>query len=254
MHSAIYKGLLRHRRFIPHSHEFSYQIFMLYLDLDEIDMVLSKSSLWSKKSWRPARFKRSDFLGDPETSLKTAVSNRILQVTGKPHTGSIRMLANLRYFGFSINPITCYYCFDDQENLQTIVTEVTNTPWKERKSYVLTCDPNKRFQRIEFEKSLHVSPFNPMDMTYHWTSNNPENMLSLNLETVQGSDTHMDATLALKRRELDSHSLRNILFQYPWMTAKVLASIYWQALKLGLKKTPFHTHPELVNSAQGDNR
>ena len=254
MHSAIYKGLLRHRRFIPHNHEFSYQVFMLYLDLDEIDSVLSQSSLWSRKAWRPARFERSDFLGDPDTPLKQSVSDRILQETGTPHVGPIRMLANLRYFGHSINPITCYYCFDEQENLKTIVAEVTNTPWKERKSYVLSCDPNKRFQRINFEKSLHVSPFNPMDMTYSWTSNNPDNRLSVNLDTIQAKDKHMDATLMLKRTEIRPQSLRNVLIEYPWITLKILASIYWQAFKLSLKKTPFYTHPKLLNPAPSNNR
>ena len=254
MHSAIYKGLLRHRRFRPVEHKFFYQVFMLYLDLDEIDQVLSMSRLWSRKSWRPARFERSDFLGDPQISLRTAVSERILQETGKPQTGPIRMLANFRYFGFNINPITSYYCFDEQENLKTIVAEVTNTPWKERISYVLTCDPKKRIQRIRFQKSLHVSPFNPMDMTYHWTSNSPAKMLSLNLETTQAGDAHMDATLVLKRYAIQSHSLRNTLIEYPWTTVKVLASIYWQAFRLGVKKSPFYTHPKLVNSAQGDNR
>lgn len=254
MHSAIYKGLLRHRRFIPVDHKFSYQVFMMYLDLDEIDEVLSMSRLWSRKSWRPARFERYDFLGDSGTSLSTAVRERILHETGKPHIGPIRMLANLRYFGFNINPISCYYCFDNQESLRTIVTEVTNTPWKERKSYVLTCDPNKRFQRINFKKALHVSPFNPMDMTYNWTSNRPAKMLSLNLETEHQGKAHVDATLVLKRHEITTGSLRNTLIEYPWMTAKVVASIYWQALRLSVKKAPFYTHPEFANSPLGDNR
>ena len=254
MHSAIYKGLLRHRRFIPVDHKFSYKVFMLYLDLDEIDEVLSKTRFWSRKPWRPARFARSDFLGDPQQSLQAAVRGRIFEETGRRQIGPIRMLANLRYFGFIINPITCYYCFDEQENLKTIVTEVTNTPWKERKSYVLTCDPKENYQRINFKKSLHVSPFNPMNMTYRWTSNNPAERLSLNLESVQAGNTHLDATLVLKRHEIHASSLRNTLLQYPWITAKILASIYWQALRLALKKTPFYTHPQLVNSVQSDNR
>jgi DUF1365 family protein len=222
---------------------------MMYIDLAELENLFLLSPWWSDKPWRPARFERGDFLGDPGISLAEAVRNRIFEETGERHTGPVRMLANLRYFGFNMNPITCYYCFDENENLNSIVTEVTNTPWKERQSYVLKCDPNKRIQRISFLKEMHVSPFNPMDMTYRWSSNNPSKVLSLNLETEYQGKRHVDATMALKRREIDAGSLAGILVEHPWMTAKVLASIYWQAFRLGIKKTPFHNHPKYLESS-----
>jgi len=244
MRSAIYQGLLRHRRFMPQAHRFSYQIFMMYLDLDELDELLSLSPFWSKKSWRPARFERSDDLGDPALPLKQAVTKRIHEETGVWHEGRVCMLANLRYFGFIMNPITCYYCFDTNDALQYIVVEVTNTPWKERQSYVLSCDPQERFQRISFNKQMHLSPFNPMDMKYCWRSNHPEKLLSLHLETLQANDVHVDATMALKRREINIGSLNGILVQHPWMTGKVAFSIYWQAIKLWVKRNPFYDHAE----------
>ena len=253
MHSAIYKGWLRHRRFNPVAHKFSYQVFMMYLDLSELDLVLSLSPLWSKRKWRPARFERSDFLGDSEISLDQSIRNRIFEETGETHKGAIRMLTNLKYFGFNINPITSYYCFDESENLTNIVTEVTNTPWKERKSYVLKCDSNQRIQRLSFQKEMHVSPFNPMDMIYHWTSNNPSKILSLNLETLYGGEPQVDATMALKRREINARSLAGILLQHPWMTAKVASAIYWQALKLAIKKVPFYDHPKFSNDVSNNN-
>ena len=228
------------------THEFSYQVFMMYLDLAELDTLLQLSPWWSDKPWRPARFERSDFLGDPDISLDQAVRDRIFEETGERHSGPVRMLANLRYFGFNMNPITCYYCFDVNEKLTTIVSEVTNTPWKERQSYVLKCDPDERIQRISFGKRMHVSPFNPMDMTYRWSSNNPEKTLFLNLQTEQLGERHVDATMMLKRREINAGSLAGILVEHPWMTAKVVTAIYWQALKLGIKKAPFHDHPKYL--------
>ena len=133
------------------------------------------------------------------------------------------------------------------------MTEVTNTPWKERKSYVLQCDSNQRIQRLSFQKEMHVSPFNPMDMMYHWTSNNPSKVLSLNLETRYEGQPQVDATMALKRREINARSLAGILLRHPWMTAKVASSIYWQALRLGIKKVPFYDHPKLLKGASNNN-
>ena len=254
MHSAIYQGFLRHRRFQPRAHRFSYRVFMMYLDLDELDEVLAASPFWSEQSWYPARFQRSDFFGDPSVALKQAVVDRIFEETGYRHEGSVRMLANLRYFGFNMNPITCYYCHDRQGQLRYILVEVTNTPWKERQAYVLDCDPQRRFQRIQFDKKMHVSPFNPMDMKYRWCSNQPGKILSLNLETECSGEVHMDATLALKRREIDASSMASVLMQYPWMTASVGCSIYWQALKLWLKRNPFYDHPDSVASEPTMNR
>ena len=243
MHSAIYEGFVRHRRQYPHAHRFCYPVFMMYLDLDELDAVLDSSPFWSRKPWRPARFVRSDYLGDPRLPLDEAVRERIREATGVRHEGPIRMLANLRYFGYVINPIACYYCFDASETLRYIVAEVTNTPWGERQSYVLACDPRRRIQRIEFQKELHVSPFNPMGMKYYWCSNEPSRVLSLNLETEHEQRIHMDATLALKRRQIDAGTLASILLRYPWMTARVAWAIYWQALKLWVRRTPFYDHP-----------
>lgn len=244
MHSAIYKGWLRHRRFYPKQHRFCYRVFMLYLDLDEIESVFSLSRFWSTGAWSPARFRRSDYLGDADLPLAEAVRQRIERETGLRHHGPIRVLTNLRFFGFIINPITSYYCFDEDENLQFIVVEVTNTPWRERVSYVLSCDPDRPYQRIDFNKQMHVSPFNPMHMKYRWCNNLPAERLNQHLDCRCLDVTHVDATMALVREEITPRSLNRILAEFPLMTLKVAAAIYWQALRLWMKRVPVHDHPD----------
>ena len=243
LHSAIYKGWLRHRRFTPNQHQFSYRIFMMYLDLSELDHVFSGTRLWACERTSLAMFKRSDYLGDPQISLDHSVRRRIEEETGCYPTGAIRLLTNLRYFGYLINPISCYYVFDEQERLTYIVAEVTNTPWKGKHSYVLRCEPQQTKQHICFQKSLHVSPFNPMDIEYRWRNNTPSDRLLIHLQNWQEEAMKFDATLQLKRSDITPAALRSLITTYPFMTLKVLGAIYWQAFRLFMKRTPIYNHP-----------
>ena len=244
MNSRLYTGTLRHRRHSPREHAFKYRVFMPYLRLDEVDSVLKLSRFWSRSRLALASFRREDFLGDPAKPLEGEVRRRIREETGADHCGPIYVLANLRYFGMRMNPIICYYCFnEDESELEYLVAEVTNTPWDERHSYVLAAQPGQRVLRQDFDKTFHVSPFNPMEMRYSWRSNAPGNRLAIHLENHNDEGRVFDATLALEAEPITAASLRGILWRFPLMTAKVAGAIYWQALKLFIKRIPYHPHP-----------
>ncbi len=240
MKSAIYSGQVRHRRFSPKKHAFSYSVFMMYVCLNELDEVLSKSVFWSRRAWSAARFKREDFHGDPAVELSEAVKRKVESEIGRRPEGNVFMLANFRYFGVSMNPLVTYYCFDKNDQfVDAILAEVTNTPWRERRAYVLDCCENKANQKFLFEKNFTVSPFNTMDMCYTWYSSLPGEKLNLHIDCSNSSAKVSDATLQLTRDEISGKSMTTILAKYPFMTLKVLLSIYWQALKLFCKGVPF---------------
>ena len=244
MRSRLYEGTVRHRRVHPTSHEFSYRVFMPYICLDELPALFDQNMLWSARGWAPARFKRSDFLGDPEVPLQQEVRRRIFEETGTRHRGPIYLLANLRYFGMSMNPIACYYCFnEDESRLEFLVAEVNNTPWNERHSYVLTGPEQGKWLRTDFDKQFHVSPFNPMDMRYHWRSSTPDQRLVLHLANSDEGKRVFDATLSLSARAMTATSLNRTLLRYPLMTAKIALAIYWQTLRLFIKRAPVYSHP-----------
>ena len=143
-----------------------------------------------------------------------------------------------------MNPIACYYCFnEDETRLEYVVAEVTNTPWHERHSYVLQGPREGSWLRTAFDKQFHVSPFNPMDMQYHWRSSTPDHRLVLHMANMDAGERVFDASLSLSARPMTAANLNRILWRYPLMTAKVGLAIYWQALRLFLKGVPFFSHP-----------
>ena len=115
--SGIYKGWVQHRRLHPKQHEFRYRTFMMYLDLSELDTVFDGNRWWSSKKPTLAYFRRADYMGNPEIPLDESVRLKVQEETGRYPTGRVCLLTNLRYFGFSFNPISCYYIFDQNDEL-----------------------------------------------------------------------------------------------------------------------------------------
>jgi DUF1365 family protein len=247
MHSSLYRGWVRHRRLGNGGHRFRYRLFMMYLDLAEVPGVFDGHPLWSARRPAPAWFRRADYLGPVELSLDEAVRRRVETETGRRPGGPIRMLAHLRYFGYCMNPVTFYYCFDrDGTSLEFIVAEINNTPWDERHAYVLDASAAPAahgVHRFGFGKAFHVSPFLPMDMDYEWRFAVPGAGLAVHMENFREGQRVFDATLELQREPITSATLTRALLAYPFMTLKVVAMIYWQALRLWLRRTPFFDHP-----------
>jgi hypothetical protein len=246
----VYEGTVRHRRHGQPSDEFSYPLFMMYLDLDELPELFDASRLFSARRPAPAWFRRRDHLGDPAMPLLQSVHELLRERVGAGAEGPVRLLTNLRYFGHCFNPVSFYYCFaPDGQRLAATVAHVTNTPWGESHSYVLGPAEPAEHPRATvlsgcFEKRLHVSPLMAMEREYELRMTLPGERLSVHIASrAPGGASTFDATLSLGRRDISAQQLPRTLARYPLLTMRIVGRIYGNALRLRLKGARYHPHP-----------
>jgi DUF1365 family protein len=231
---------------VPKEHRFRYGLYMVYLDLDELPMLLKDRVLRAAR-FAPLSFRRADHLNGGQTSLVDAVRNLVDERTGHRPAGPIRLLTGLRCFGYYFSPLNLFYCFDPNgKTVETVVAEVSNTPWRETHYYMLS-DANRvgTSGQLHFShpKGFHVSPFMEMDLHYEWHLSQPGSRLAVEITNRQGTETVFQAGLTLSQRSLGRWTLFRMLFRYPWMTGRVALAIYYQAFRLWRKKCPFYPHP-----------
>ncbi len=264
--SAIYEGEVRHQRFLPVQHDFRYRLFMLFLNLDELDRVFNDFWLWSIKQPNLAYLKRSDHLGPENLPLKEAVSQFIFDKTGYKLEGRVYLLTHLRYWGYCFNPVSFYYCYDKNHcHIEWIIAEINNTPWGERYCYLLkthhcefeaketdcVCDRRTikdSTHHFSFKKNFHISPFIPMNIKHDWWIRYPDNVLQdplvIHMNNYHHEKKVFTAHMSLKHQHITHKNMAKTLLHYPFMTGRIITAIYWQALRLKLKGAIFYPHPK----------
>ncbi len=245
MESGIYSGTLRHRRFSPVRHEFTYPLFMVFLDIDRLPELMKISPLagYNRRNW--VSYQERDHFGDSgntlrERLLRDAETNGVVLPEGR-----VFLLTHLRYLGYNFNPVSFFYCYDREDKLRMVMAEVKNT-FGETANYWLTsrvaqsAGENKRYR---FSKTFHVSPFLKLGQEYDWTFTPPGDRLISQSMSYEDGRQIFDSTLKLNRREWSRAELHRAILRFPWMTAKVITAIHWQALRLLMKRVPVVRHP-----------
>ena len=242
MNSCLYECSVMHHRLAPKEHHFRHDIFMFYLDLDELDAVARAVLFFSRNRANLYAFRENDHLLSGEQSLKERVT-KYLSANGVRFDprGRIMLLTLPRVAGYIFNPVSIYYCFDPAGAPLCAIAEVGNT-FGELKLFLLRPDElheGKLFQKVT-PKHFYVSPFSSLELSFDFKLRVPGDKLDIRIDDRAGDDKILLSTLTGTRAALNNARLLWFTLKYPLVTLKVICLIHWHAFRLWLKRVPFH--------------
>ncbi len=243
----IYQGTVRHRRHYDKAHEFRYRISAFCFDISKIAESFAPYQSISVEKFNWLSYYRKHYLTPSPLTLDEAARALVATSLGTVPKGKIYLLTQLACLGYCFNPISIYFIFkENSEILETLIIEVTNTPWQEKHCYVqqvTAVGKHKHIYQCHFKKELHVSPFLSMQYDYQFNIKMTEHDIHVHMVNLRNDERHFDATLTLTKVTAAHHGIQRVPWRQPWMTYKITAAIYWQALKLWWKGVRFYAHP-----------
>lgn len=252
--SCLYECKIAHARAKPHQHSFLHRHFMMYIDLDELDILQSKLWLFCKNRLSPYSFKPSDHMPDSKqsSSLQERVKNFLEEHGIHEPIGSIRLLTNVRFISYVFNPISFFFCFDKSGSPLCCVVEVGNT-FAESKAYLVPVssdgirskhNENAAHFLQRQQKLFYVSPFTELSQDFAFDFHLPNDKLDIRVDTMDGEEKIVATSMHGRRLAFTDKNLLWLTMRYPWAPLRVIALIHFHALLLHLKKIPFHRKEE----------
>ena len=232
MNSCIYNGEVTHTRFKPVRHFLKYKTFSLLIDLDEINELNSKISIFSHNRFNVFSFYDKDHGERDGSNLKKWVLTNIRKFNIEGKINKIKILCYPRIFGYVFNPLSIFYCYE-KDKLKAIFYEVKNT-FNEQHTYIFKIKNNEEINQ-KCKKRFYVSPFMDMETQYNFKLINPNNKLSVFIKQTDSKGTILTATQTGDKKEFNFNQLLKNFFKYPLMTIKIISSIHYEALLLWKK-------------------
>ncbi len=255
--SALYAGIVIHRRMKPRRHALRYRVFSLLLDLDELPDLGRRLRLFSYNRFGIFGFHDRDHGPRDGTPLRPWVEAALRRAGIDTAGGAIRLLCYPRVFGYVFNPLSVFFCYHREGALQAILYEVRNT-FGEKHGYLIPVAGDGPVVRQSCDKAFFVSPFIDMAQTYHFQVRPPDDRIAVAIRQDDPEGALLYASFTGNKKPLDDRSLGWAFLRYPLLSLKVIGGIHWEALKLWLKGIPLTTPrpapPETAVSVVSDTR
>ncbi len=246
--SSLYSGQVYHRRTRPREHKLRYSVFSLLLDLSQLDTLASTLTLFSHNRFNLFSFHDRDFgeAEKPDESLSAYITRLLVAAGISTSPARILLSCYPRVLGYAFNPLSLFYCLDENGECIAVVHEVHNT-FGERHAYVLPVDNSNAAMPTQWihqqaGKALFVSPFAHMGMRYQFRLNTPDEKQVIVIKASDDQGLLITASYIAARQPLTNARLARYFFTYPLLSVKVIFGIHWEALRLWLKGVPLFRH------------
>jgi DUF1365 family protein len=240
--SSLYIGSVMHRRLRPRRHHFRYRAFWLLLNLEEIEERSKRTTWFSYNRPNLFSFYDSDHGDGTNTLLRLQIDRQLAEAGLDVSGGRVMLLCMPRTLGYCFNPLSVFFCYRKDGELEAIVYQVHNT-FAERHSYVIAVKGAKSAVHQNCRKRFYVSPFLDMDLRYDFRIAGPDNRLTVAISATGHEGPVLNAVMAGVRAPLTDHNLLRVFWRIPAVTLKVMAGIHWEALKLWIKRIGFRRRP-----------
>ena len=237
METCIYKGNVSHRRFKPIKHYFSYRTFSILFDLDELENLQKRISLFSFNKFNLFSFYNKDHGSRDGSNLIDWVKKNLKNSDLNFKISKIKLLCFPRIFGYVFNPLSIFYCYDEK-NLRAILYEVKNT-FDEQHTYIFLVDQNSKIISQHCNKKFYVSPFIEMESEYNFRLTEPGEKLRVYIKQTDKKDKILIACQTGKKQIMSTKQLVINFILHPMMTFKIIIGIHFEALKLWKKGAIF---------------
>lgn len=251
MNSCLYECTVMHRRLAPKKHEFVYRIFLFLFDLDELSEIERRVPFFSVNTPNLYSLRDEDYFQFHSRGIRQNLETFLATQNLPVRPARIQLLTLPRLLGYTFNPVSVFFCFDENDRPLTSVIQVGNT-FGELKPYLVPCDPSAPGFHVRVPKNYYVSPFSELDLEFDFRFDQPGRRLRLAIDDYRGGERVLVSTVTGAREELTAANLARFSIRYPLVTLKVIFLIHWEALRLWLKKIPFRlkeAEPELQQGA-----
>jgi DUF1365 family protein len=238
--SAFFAGRVMHMRLAPKRHQFRYRVFSLLLDIDALDAVANRIRLLKLDRFGLISFYRSDHGPRDGSDLRAWVDAELARI-GVRAPAQVRLLSFPRILGVGFNPISVFYCYDENGTPSAVIYEVKNT-FGDQVAYAMALDAQDVSHRHGAQKEMYVSPFVSLDQTYRFSMQFPGEELALRIKQGAGQADELIATHNAQRMALSDRNAVKLLMSHPMMSLKVIVAIHFEALRLFLKGVRFHRY------------
>lgn len=232
MKSGLYTGHVAHAR--PDKHRLRYKVFMLALDLDEIDALDGKLALFAHNRFSLMGLHDRDHADRVRAPLRPQIEQKLREAGIAFDGGEITLLTMPRILGYAFNPLSVYFCRRKSGELAALIHQVNNT-FGEQHFYVLPAAERNGVVAQDCAKDFFVSPFLEMDLRYEFRVVPPGEAVSVAMIVRRSAHVALTASFAGERRELTDANLLRAWLGNPLLTLSVVAGIHWEALKMLIK-------------------